>query len=145
MIDENSVELHILGKGSEKKKLQRKIRKSAKNRNIFLHDKVDHEEMPYWFNSCNVFCLPSLNEGTPNVILEALACRKPVVASAVGGIPDIVDRGSGILFPAGDIEALAAALSEAIKKNWNHDEIVCPAGSWEDNAEEIRDIFFEQF
>lgn len=59
---------------------------------------------------CDVFVLPSLTEGTPNVIIEAMAHCKPIVATAVGGVPDLVTSDVGILVPSDDIEALAAAM-----------------------------------
>jgi len=54
--------------------------------------------------------LPSLAEGTPNGIIEAMAHGVPIIASAVGGIPDIIDPQSGILVPPGDAGALADAM-----------------------------------
>jgi glycosyltransferase involved in cell wall biosynthesis len=60
---------------------------------------------------CNVFAHPSLDDAFPTVLLESLAAGVPIVASRVGGIPEIVDEGqTGRLVPAGDAEALAGAI-----------------------------------
>src|SRR5262249_19072281 len=58
-----------------------------------------------------LLCLPSHKEGTPNCVMEALACGLPVVATRVGGIPDIVEHDkTGLLIDKGDIEGLATSL-----------------------------------
>ena len=58
-----------------------------------------------------IFALTSRSEGTPLVVLEAWASRVPVIASAVGGLPELMgEPAAGILFPAGDVAALASAL-----------------------------------
>jgi len=60
----------------------------------------------------DIFCLPSLNEGMGKVLVEAMAMGKPIVASAIGGIPDLVRPGeNGILVPAGDVQALSEAIA----------------------------------
>lgn len=70
------------------------------------------ETRPY-YQAMDVFALPSLTEGTSLTLLEAMACARPVVASAVGGTPDVVRDGvSGILVPAARPDALAQALRE---------------------------------
>jgi glycosyltransferase involved in cell wall biosynthesis len=63
-----------------------------------------------FMSSLDVFLLPSLAEGTPNSIIEAMTHGLPVIASAVGGIPDLLSSDSGILIPPGDEEALAQAM-----------------------------------
>jgi glycosyltransferase involved in cell wall biosynthesis len=61
--------------------------------------------------ACDIFCLPSLNEGMGKVLVEAMAMQKPIVASDVGGIPDLVVQGeNGILVPSADSKALAKAI-----------------------------------
>jgi len=74
-----------------------------------------HDEIPRWIAACDVFALPSWNEGTPNVVLEALACGRRVVATRVGGTPDVITTDIlGVLVPPGDPPALAIALDDAM-------------------------------
>jgi len=63
-----------------------------------------------FMNSLDVFVLPSLAEGTPNSVVEAMAHGVPVIATEVGGIPDMLDAESGIVVPPSDADALAAAM-----------------------------------
>lgn len=64
-------------------------------------------------HECDIFVLPSHTEGLPNVVLEAFACRKPVVATRVGGTPEVVLHGeSGFLVQPNDMEGLAASLTK---------------------------------
>jgi glycosyltransferase involved in cell wall biosynthesis len=61
---------------------------------------------------CDVFVHPSLDDAFPTVLLEAMAAGLPVVASRVGGIPEIVSESTGILVPPGDPAALADAMTK---------------------------------
>lgn len=73
-------------------------------------------DVPALLNAFDLFVLPSLMEGMPNSVLEAMSCGVPVVASAVGGTQEIITSDeNGILFPSKDQEALTAALSDLIK------------------------------
>ncbi len=88
--------------------------------------------------SLDVFVMPSFSEGTPNSIVEAMACGKPIIASEVGGIPDMIGEESGILVPPGDQRALTEAmlrlaLDEGLRKRMGatakerYEELFSPA------------------
>lgn len=76
-------------------------------------------EVARWMVASDLVTLPSYSEGHPNVLVEALACGRPVVATPVGGIPEVVDAASGLLVPARDADALADTLAEALAQDWD--------------------------
>src|SRR6185369_8413978 len=80
--------------------------------------------VPAWLAACDVLVLPSHAEGTPNVVLEALACGRRVVATAVGGVPDLLANPAlGELVPAHDPGALAGALGRALDQPYDPREV----------------------
>ena len=96
-----------------------------------------HDRVPTWLAACDVLALPSWNEGMPNVVLEALACGRRVVASTVGGIPDVVRSPDlGTLVAPRDIEALARALTATVAAPYTPETIAAasPTPSWEGSA-----------
>jgi glycosyltransferase involved in cell wall biosynthesis len=78
--------------------------------------KVPHEDVALWMAAGDVFVLPSLSEGLPTVVCEAMAVGRPVVATAVDGTPEIVEQGeTGYLVPPRDPVALAEALAQVVE------------------------------
>lgn len=71
-----------------------------------------------WLAAANVFCLPSYSEGCPNVVIEALSCDRPVVATNVGGTPELVSPACGALVPPREVEPLRAALAATLARDW---------------------------
>lgn len=67
-----------------------------------------------FLNTLDIFVLPSFAEGTPNGIIEAMACGVPIIASDVGGVRDIVTPDVGLLVPSGSVSALAAAMAQLV-------------------------------
>ena len=108
-----NVELKIAGSGSQRKEIVTALR------NHGLEEKCEFtgvyttvKERDQFLSSIDVFVLPSLTEGTPNAIIEAMAHEKPIVATRVGGIPDLVDESVGILVAPGDADALGKAMTK---------------------------------
>jgi teichuronic acid biosynthesis glycosyltransferase TuaC len=94
-----------------------------------------------WLAAANLLALPSYAEGCPNVVLEAVSCGRPVVASNVGGIPEIVNEQCAVLVPPHDVAALTAALETALNREWDEQMIAGQFGrSWEDMARELYGI-----
>ncbi|MHB2025061.1 MAG: glycosyltransferase [Elusimicrobiota bacterium] len=102
----------ILGEGPKRARLQSLIRRfGLLDRVRLLGERLD---MADWASCFDLFVLPSLWEGLPNVLLEAMSAGAPCAASAVDGIPEVVGNGeTGFLFPPGDPGALARAIMTA--------------------------------
>lgn len=103
----------IVGDGEERFALE------ALARELGLGDAVHfagfRADMPEVFAACDAVALSSLNEGSPVVLIEALAAAKGVAATAVGGVPDVVRDGvTGLLVPPRDPPALACALARLL-------------------------------
>jgi glycosyltransferase involved in cell wall biosynthesis len=92
--------------------------------------------------AADLITLPSYMEGCPNVVLEALACGRPVVATRVGGIPEIMSDACGRLIPPRDATALAEALHAVLSAQWDATSISAHwSRSWSTVAQELLDIF----
>ena len=105
--------LMMVGQGSLKDDVTKMIQKMNLEDRIIQRDFIPNEEIPNLYQESCLFILPSLEEGVPRTILEAMACGKPVVCTALPQLVDIVS-GCGILVPKGDPEAIADALSKLI-------------------------------
>jgi len=78
---------------------------------------LSYSQLAAEYNACDMFCLPSVQEGFGIAFLEAMACGLPVVATLAAAIPEVVpDRRAGLLVPPGDIAELAHALIELLAR-----------------------------
>jgi glycosyltransferase involved in cell wall biosynthesis len=108
-----NIELRFAGEGSQRQEIVDLLSRQgleSKCRFTGIYNTV--AERNAFMQQIDVFVLPSLTEGTPNAIIEAMAHQKPVVATSVGGIPDLVSDDVGLLVPPGDPQALTAALGK---------------------------------
>jgi len=84
--------------------------------NVEYRESVSQETLLEFYSECDILVLPSRTEGWGLSLMEAMACRKPVVASRVGGIPELVRDGmEGLLVDAGDVQGLSNAILRLLK------------------------------
>ena len=135
--------LAIVGGGPEQAACEKLA--AAHPGRVFATGALPMPQLPDWIAACDILTLPSWNEGTPNVLLEALASGRRVVATRVGGIPDVVSGPKlGELVPARDVPALAEALARAASTPYDPDEMTVAAPySWPESAARLRDVLAE--
>ena len=101
----------VIGDGPERGRLERCVERWRIAGHLRLIGSVGHDELNEYYRQADVFVLPSLAEGLPIVLMEAMACGLPVIASRVAGIPELVESGvSGVLVSPGRVDELAAAI-----------------------------------
>lgn len=118
-----AVRLLIIGAGGEMQELQNLVRQQGlEDRTVFTGFQTDSEA---WISCLDVLTLPSLTEGTPMTLLEGMSLGVPVIASAVGGVPDVVRDGvNGFLVAPGDVEGLSRKILAIMQKQVAVDEVV---------------------
>ncbi|HMK82632.1 MAG TPA: glycosyltransferase family 4 protein [Candidatus Bathyarchaeia archaeon] len=110
--DFHNVRLFIVGGGTEMRRLMRIAEQAGIDRSTKFVGEVSPRDVPPYTVAANIFVLPSISEGSPNALLEALAAGVPILASKVGGIPDLVTDGrEGFLFEAGDVAQMVDLLA----------------------------------
>ena len=141
-----TVETYIVGEGAYRSELQRLIDGRDLTARMHLVGSRPNDELPAWFSAADISCLPSAGEGQPNVVLESMACGTPVVATKVGGIPELITSSEfGVLLDR-DVDALAAAIHQALIRNWDRAKIAAHGRkrSWADVANEVEQYFRER-
>jgi len=118
-----NLRLAYVGDGPGREQLRCKVKDLALGGRVRLADACPSEKVPRWLAAANVLALPSYSEGCPNVVIEALSCGRPVIATNVGGIPELVNEKSGILVAPRDSRALAGAIDTAMERNWDERSI----------------------
>ena len=105
----------IVGEGPLRGPLEARVAELGLADTVRFAGKVPHEDVGTWMGACDVLVLPSLSEGLPTVICEAMLVGRAVVATAVGGTPELVIPGvTGQLVPPSDVPALADALVDVL-------------------------------
>ncbi len=145
--------LHLLlvGEGSEHSNLKQIITvDNLENRVHFIGNKP-HNEIANWLSVSDIFVLPTHYEGLPNVVLEAMSCGLPVVASNVGGIPEIIESGkNGILTKSKNVNSLTKSINYLLINEETANNLgsagrktIESKFSWERNAKDMVQVYRE--
>jgi glycosyltransferase involved in cell wall biosynthesis len=142
------VRLFLVGEGEERAFLETDATKRGILKDVVFWGGVSHVELPGILHASDVFFMPSLAEGLPNALLEAMACGLPTVVSSVGGIPEVVQDGvNGFLLKGRDPIHAAKQLEHAIDASDNlRAEALRTIGerySVESIAQRINDLFLK--
>ncbi|MBL4637695.1 MAG: glycosyltransferase [Kofleriaceae bacterium] len=127
--------LYCVGDGNQRAELSA----NAPSRMTFVGSQP-FEKIPQWLAACDLLVLPSWNEGTPNVVLEALACGRRVLASDVGGIPDLLrDPKLGAMVAPKAHAELANLLPIQLRQPYDANEVAAlgSRGNWQQSASEL--------
>ena len=109
--------IHVCGEGNESQGLRQRVADAGLSHLFEFHGWLNFPEKLEQLGKADVFVLPSHREGLPNALLEAMAAGLPVIATRVGGVPEVLDEdGVGILLEPHDSTALGEALAELVGK-----------------------------
>lgn len=147
-----NVHFFILGNGRLERNLKFLVKSIAIEKYVTFIDLIPLEDMPKFYSAADIFCLPSIHEGFPLSIVEALSMGLIIVASNTGGIPEaIIENENGYLFKPKNVKQLSLKLLKAL--NLSYDEIVqiqknniqkaYRTYSWDKIVDEIIKIYIE--
>ena len=92
--DNQNLKFLIAGNGKLSLEIQNTLKVKNLNQSVRFIDWIPHNELPEYLNTLALIVLPSSTEGLPNILLEAMACGTPVLATSIGGIPDLIKDGN---------------------------------------------------
>jgi glycosyltransferase involved in cell wall biosynthesis len=140
--ERSNLHVYLVGEGPDRPLILSAIQ--ANNAAGYIHalPGCAFDEVAVWMAAADLVTLPSYMEGCPNVVLEALASGRPVVATNVGGIPEILNDTCGRLVPPRDAGVLAQALASVLDRRWDANAISAQGSrSWETVSAELLEIF----
>ncbi|NIM19919.1 MAG: glycosyltransferase [Candidatus Latescibacteria bacterium] len=138
-VQTEGLRLLLVGSGSEEDRLKTLATQLNVDEKIMFAGEKAYTEIPNWLCASDVLVLPSRNEGHPNAVLEALACGVPVIASRVGGVPEIITSPElGLLVDPDNPVQLARAIDQALARRWDPEKISgAVKRSWNSVAQDI--------
>ncbi|WP_334178690.1 glycosyltransferase [Pseudoxanthomonas sp.] len=127
--------LALIGDGVMREELAGLVQATGLGGRVTMTGGLEPVQVAEWIGASDVLTLPSWSEGYPNVVVEGIACGRPVVATAVGGTGEIITAGNGIMVPPRDAAALERGLADALARTWDADALSASVSrGWDDVA-----------
>lgn len=134
-----NLQIYLLGEGFYRARLEALAHEAGMQDRLHLVGSKPNEELAVWFSAADVSCLASAREGWPNVLLESLACGTPVLATRVGGVPEVITSSElGVLVDQ-DVASIARGLEQALERQWDREALVryAQTRTWDVVAAEV--------
>lgn len=139
----DGIRLVIVGDGEERAELEAQLSRLQLSEVVSMVGSKPHDEIPRWMNAADLVVLSSRTEGHPNVLLEAMACGRPVVATGVGGVSEIITSDTlGLVTRPEDDDDLAEGIRRALSREWDREVLraAAHARTWDQVARELVEI-----
>lgn len=129
IVAQYDAELVIAGDGPHKQHLQKLVARQNLQNDVSFIGAVPHSKLPQLISASDIVVIPSLMEASSLFLIESMACKRPVVATNVGGIPEILNEGCGVLVSPRDTLALSQAINLLIADQGLRDDLATEAYS----------------
>ncbi len=140
----SDLQCYLIGDGADKGAIEAAIEKHNVGDIVMVKPSCLSPKIAVWMAASDLVTLPSYAEGCPNVVIEAMSAGRPVVASKVGGIPELMNETCGRLVKVRDVPALTTGLAEVLDTTWDADAIAAKySRSWQNVADDLMGIFEE--
>ncbi|MGI0150008.1 MAG: glycosyltransferase [Thermoplasmata archaeon] len=141
----NPVWLVIAGRGPQYRALVSLAEKLGLRGRVRFVGEIPHTLVAEYIRAADVLVIGSRSEGNPTVLVEALGCGRPVVATRVGGIPEVLTSETGILTTPGDIQGLAEGVEQALTRPWSQESLLTTAAQyqWQRLGKRVLNVYTE--
>jgi len=123
IVAQHDAELVIAGDGPHKQHLQNLVAHHNLQNDVSFIGAVPHSKLPQLISASDIVVIPSLMEASSLLLIESMACKRPVVATNVGGLPEIMTEGCGVLVSPRDALALSQAINQLIADQGLRDKL----------------------
>jgi len=141
-MEHDNARLLVVGSGPLEVKINTVVDELNVAKKIIFVGRITHDKVPDYLAAADFLCLPSLREGCPNIVLEALSTGTPVLSSRVGAVPEMLKSENntlGLMAQPGNVDDFAKILKQSLTMSWNN-PLEFEWINWQESADAIASI-----